>query len=54
VELVQAVADRAATGEVWVTSTVRDLTAGSNLSFESRTELELPGLGRGIQLDAVT
>ncbi len=54
VELVQAVADRAATGEVWVTSTVRDLTAGSNLSFESRTELELPGLGRRIQLDAVT
>jgi hypothetical protein len=54
VELVQAVADRAATGEVWVTSTVRDLTAGSTLSFEPRTELELPGLGRRIQLDAVT
>jgi pimeloyl-ACP methyl ester carboxylesterase/DNA-binding CsgD family transcriptional regulator len=54
VELVQAVADRAATGEVWVTSTVRDLTAGSTLSFEPRTELELPGFGRRIQLDAVT
>ena len=54
VELVQAVADRAATGEVWVTSTVRDLTAGSSLSFEPRTELELPSLGRTVQLDAVT
>ncbi|MET0524551.1 MAG: alpha/beta fold hydrolase [Nocardioides sp.] len=54
VELVQAVADRAATGEVWVTSTVRDLTAGSSLSFEPRTELELPSLGRTVPLDAVT
>ena len=37
-----------------MTSTVRDLTAGSNLSFEPRTELDLPTLGRSVQLDAVT
>ena len=54
VELAQAVADRAATGEVWVTSTVRDLTAGSSLAFEPRTELDLPTLGRRVRLDAVT
>ena len=36
VAIAQAVADRAPTGEVWVTSTLRDLTAGSGLSFEPR------------------
>ena len=54
VAVVQAVADRAATGEVWVTSTLRDLTAGSGLAFEPRAELEVPSLGRSVELDAVT
>ena len=54
VAVAQAVADRAATGEVWVTSTLRDLTAGSGLSFEPRAELDVPSLGRSVELDAVT
>ena len=54
VAVAQAVADRAATGEVWVTSTLRDLTAGSGLAFEPRAELEVPSLGRSVELDAVT
>ena len=41
-------------GEVWVTSTLRDLTAGSGLAFEPRAELEVPSLGRSVELDAVT
>jgi pimeloyl-ACP methyl ester carboxylesterase/DNA-binding winged helix-turn-helix (wHTH) protein len=51
VAVVQAVADRAPPGEVWVTSTLRDLTAGSGLSFERRAQLEA-ALGRQLELDA--
>ena len=54
VPVVLAVADRAARGEVWVTSTLRDILAGSGLSFEHRAELEVLSLGRGVELDAVT
>ena len=36
VALAQDVASRAARGEVWVTSTLRDLTAGSGFTFQSR------------------
>ena len=45
VAIAQAVADRAPAGEVWVTSTLRDLTAGSGLSFERREQLDVPLLG---------
>ena len=31
-------------GEVWVSSTVKDLTAGSGLAFEDRGEHELKGV----------
>jgi class 3 adenylate cyclase len=34
----------AGTGEVWVSSTVKDLTAGSGLTFEDRGEHELKGV----------
>jgi hypothetical protein len=53
VAVTQAVADRASAGEVWVTSTLRDLTAGSGLSFEQRGSLTAPPLGRQLELDAV-
>jgi pimeloyl-ACP methyl ester carboxylesterase/DNA-binding CsgD family transcriptional regulator len=53
VSVVQAVADRAPAGEVWVTSTLRDLTAGSGLSFEQRDVLDVPTLDRQVELDAV-
>ena len=46
VAITQAVADRAPSGEVWVTSTLRDLTAGSGLAFEPGAELDVPSLGR--------
>lgn len=52
VAIAQAVADRAPVGEVWVTSTLRDLTAGSGLSFERREQLDVPLLGRQLELDA--
>jgi DNA-binding winged helix-turn-helix (wHTH) protein len=48
----QTVADRAPSGEVWVTSTLRDLTAGSGLVFHRRAELDAPSLGRRLELDA--
>jgi pimeloyl-ACP methyl ester carboxylesterase len=54
VAVAQAVAERAGSGEVWVTSTLRDLTAGSGFSFEPRGELEVASLGRSFELDAVT
>ena len=54
VGLAQAVADRAPSGEVWVTSTLRDLTAGSGLSFEPVAELDVPPLGRSVELDVVS
>ena len=51
VAVAQAVADRAPTGEVWVTSTLRDLTGGSGLVFERREHLDVPALGRRLELD---
>ncbi|HEX6150298.1 alpha/beta fold hydrolase [Nocardioides sp.] len=52
VDVAQAVADRAATGEVWLTSTVRDLTADSDLSFEPRVQLDTSS-DRRLELVAV-
>jgi hypothetical protein len=40
-------------GEVWVTSTLRDLSAGSKLSFARRDHLDVPALGRQVELDVV-
>jgi DNA-binding winged helix-turn-helix (wHTH) protein/pimeloyl-ACP methyl ester carboxylesterase len=54
VAVTQAIADRTPTGEVWVTSTLRDLTAGSGLSFEPREQLDVPLLGRTLELDAAS
>jgi pimeloyl-ACP methyl ester carboxylesterase/DNA-binding CsgD family transcriptional regulator len=51
VAVAQAVADRAPIGEVWVTSTLRDLTGGSGLAFERREHLDVPALGRQLELD---
>jgi pimeloyl-ACP methyl ester carboxylesterase/DNA-binding CsgD family transcriptional regulator len=53
VAITQEVAERAARGEVWVTCTLRDLTWGSGLAFESRDFLEAPSLRRPAELDAV-
>jgi class 3 adenylate cyclase len=39
------VASRAAPGEVLVSSTVRDLVAGSGIEFQDRGEHELKGVG---------
>ena len=39
------VAGQAGPGEVLVSSTVRDLVAGSGISFEDRGEHELKGVG---------
>jgi pimeloyl-ACP methyl ester carboxylesterase/DNA-binding winged helix-turn-helix (wHTH) protein len=52
VAVAQAVAERAPAGEVWVTSTLRDLTAGSGLSFERRGHLDVAPLGRQLELDS--
>ena len=52
VAIVRAVADRVRPGEVWVTSTVRDLSAGSGLSFSRREQLDVPSLGKRLELDA--
>ena len=54
VSLTQDVAARARPGEVWVTSTLRDLTAGSGFTFQARGQLPAPALDRTIELDAVT
>jgi pimeloyl-ACP methyl ester carboxylesterase/DNA-binding winged helix-turn-helix (wHTH) protein len=54
VAIAQAVADRATAGEVWVTSILRDLTAGSGLSFAHRADLEVPSLGRTVPLDVAS
>ena len=51
VPVAQAVADRAPMGEVWVTSTLRDLTGGSGLSYERREQLDVPALGQRLDLD---
>jgi class 3 adenylate cyclase len=44
VHVAARVAARAGAGEVWASSTVRDLTAGSGLRFEDRGEHELKGV----------
>ena len=54
VAVAQAVADRAVVGEVWATSTVRDLAADSRPRFEPRAELRVPSLGRMVELVAVS
>ena len=54
VAVTQDVASRSGRGEVWVTSTLRDLTAGSGFTFQSRDQLWAPSFGRTIDLDAVT
>jgi class 3 adenylate cyclase len=38
------IADRARSGEVWVSRTVKDLVAGSGLGFEARGEHEIKGI----------
>lgn len=40
-------------GEVWATSTVRDLAAGSGIRFDARGEHALPGLDRPLPLHRV-
>ena len=52
VAVAQAAADGAPTGEAWVTSTLRDLTAGSALSFEPRGQLDVPSMGRQLEVAA--
>ncbi len=52
IAVARAAADRAPTGEVWVTSTVRDLAAGSGLHFDRRGQLDLPAAGRRLDLEA--
>jgi pimeloyl-ACP methyl ester carboxylesterase/DNA-binding CsgD family transcriptional regulator len=52
VAVVQSVADRAPRGEVWATSTLRDLTAGSGVAFETRATIDVPLLGRRVELVA--
>ena len=54
VALTQDVASRAHVGEVWVTSTLRDLVAGSGFTFAPRDQLSASLSGRTIELDAVT
>jgi pimeloyl-ACP methyl ester carboxylesterase/DNA-binding winged helix-turn-helix (wHTH) protein len=54
VGLARDVAVRAASGEVWVTATVRGLTADSDLTFEQRGMLETALLDRQLELDAVS
>ena len=54
VGLAREVAVRAASGEVWVTATVRGLTADSDLTFEQRGMLETASLDRPLELDAVS
>ena len=38
------IAERACSGEVWVSRTVKDLVAGSGLGFEARGEFQLKGI----------
>jgi pimeloyl-ACP methyl ester carboxylesterase/DNA-binding CsgD family transcriptional regulator len=52
VAVVQSVADRAPRGAVWATSTLRDLTAGSGLAFETQATIDIPSLGRRVELVA--
>lgn len=52
VAITVSVADRAPNGEVWVTSTLRDLLAGSGLHFDDRGEIDIGG--RRLQLAVAT
>jgi pimeloyl-ACP methyl ester carboxylesterase/DNA-binding winged helix-turn-helix (wHTH) protein len=52
VSLARAIADRAPVGEVWVSSTLRDLTAGSGLRFEPRDSIATDA--RRLELDAAS
>lgn len=54
VAVAQELADRAPAGEVWVTSSLRDLTAGSGLTFTSRGHVDVPSLGRRLDIDAAS
>lgn len=54
VHLGARVGAKAEAGEVWVSSTVKDLTAGSGLSFEDRGEHELKGVPDRWRLYRVT
>lgn len=53
VAVVQAVADHAPRGEVWATATLRDLAAGSGLAFETQATIDVPSLGRRVELVVV-
>jgi pimeloyl-ACP methyl ester carboxylesterase len=53
VAVAQAIAERAPAGEVWVSSTLRDLASGGELSFERRERLDVPTSGRQLELDVV-
>ena len=53
VSVAREVAVRATPGEVWVTTTVSDLTGGSDLSYEHRGALESGALRRSLELLAV-
>lgn len=52
VAVVQSVADQAPRGQVWATSTLRDLTAGSGLVFEVRATVDVPTVDRRVELVA--
>jgi pimeloyl-ACP methyl ester carboxylesterase len=52
--IAQAVAERAPTGAVWVSSPVRELTVGSGLSFEPRDRLVAGSPGRRLELAEAT
>lgn len=54
VHIASRIAALAGSGEILVSSTVKDLVAGSNLRFESRGIHILKGLPEGIQLFAAT
>jgi class 3 adenylate cyclase len=44
VRICARISERADPGEVWVSRTVKDLVAGSGLSFEERGDYELKGI----------
>jgi DNA-binding winged helix-turn-helix (wHTH) protein/pimeloyl-ACP methyl ester carboxylesterase len=50
VRVASEVAGRAPDGEVWVTSTVRDLTAGSGLAFDHVASVDVASAGRRVEL----
>ncbi len=52
VRVANEVATRAPHGEVWVTSIVRDLTAGSGLTFDRARTIEVTSAGRPMEVSA--